>query len=184
MLAITHSAGITQNFNLQDIVVMVFMYLQTLKNLDYSFFFLNHHMWANSEQKPGSLITRLPVLNPGDPRARPQWPLRALTEVEGASDAFCKKIESPGPLGRRVGYARGGHNIVCIHIKLTPIWPRFSYTGDRGWSWCQVCRHSTQVVFHQWRLSIFSAIWGLWCQKQVSQAEISNNISQYSVGCN
>ena len=26
--------------------------------------------------------------------------------------------------------------------------------------------------------------WGLWCQKQVSQAGISNCIPQYSVGCN
>ena len=37
-------------------------------------------------------------------------------------------------------------------------------------------------VQHLWLMSVF-VIWGLWCQKQVSRAKISNCIPQYSVGC-
>ena len=36
----------------------------------------------------------------------------------------------------------------------------------------------------KWILRCFKDIWGLWCQKQVYQAGISNCIPQYSVGFN
>ena len=55
------------------------------------------------------------------------------------------------------------------------------------------CRHGN-LRCHHWRQSRhlnncrFSFaeyfIWGLWCQKQVSQAGVSNCILQYSLGCN
>ena len=44
--------------------------------------------------------------------------------------------------------------------------------------------HRTVEWTFIWINSLLTHIWGLWCQKQVSQAGISNCIPQFTVGCN
>ena len=59
------------------------------------------------------------------------------------------------------------------NIWINPEWYR--YINHMDPPWIIISQKSTKIRVHNW---------GLWCQRQLSQAWISNCIPQYSVGCN
>ena len=79
--------------------------------------------------------------------------------------------------------SKGTINIMSSLVQIT-VWHQI---GDKSLSEHAVSM-MTFLLMHicialPWWVKLYHK-WGLWCQKQVSQAEISNCIPQYSVGCN
>ena len=89
--------------------------------------------------------------------------------------------------GHEIGYNRNHWMHLHMHSD-GPLWGGNSHRATKNGS----CTHFHHCHPKTMRPSLTTSggtpmqphIWGLWCQKQVSHAGISNCLSQYCMGCN